>query len=164
MKEAADPVARAREICLRQLEARPRSHAELAATLARRGVDPDTAQAVLARLAEVGLVDDRAFATALISSARANRGLGRHGLVHELRRRGVDADVIAAALADQDDLDTHDEEAAARELVRRRMPAMAGLPAQVRTRRLAALLGRRGYPSDLVVRVITEEVVDGSLD
>ncbi len=163
-KEVADPAVRAREICLRQLETRPRSYAELAATLGRRGVDPDTVEAVLARLMEVGLVDDKAFATALISSARANRGLGRRGLVHELRRRGVDAEVASAALADLDTLDAHDEEAAARELVRRRMPAMDRLPIQVRARRLTALLDRRGYQSDLAVRVVAEELADGSLD
>ncbi|WP_131768251.1 regulatory protein RecX [Candidatus Protofrankia californiensis] len=163
-KEAADPTARAREICLRQLETRPRSHAELATTLGRRGVDPDTAEAVLARLIEVGLVDDKAFATALISSARANRSLGRRGLVHELRRRGVDVEVASVALADLDTLDTYDEEAAARELVRRRMPAMDRLSNQVRARRLTALLDRRGYHHDLVVRVVTEELTDGSLD
>ncbi|WP_242606037.1 regulatory protein RecX [Frankia sp. Cppng1_Ct_nod] len=149
------PTARAREICLHQLEARPRSRAELAAVLGRRGIDPETADAVLDRLVEVGLVDDAAFARALVSSARVNRGLGRRGLAQELRRRGVDPEISFVALAE---VDADDEEVTARELVRRRLPAMDDLAVHVRVRRLTALLGRRGYPFDLAVRVVTEEL------
>ncbi|WP_322747867.1 MULTISPECIES: regulatory protein RecX [unclassified Frankia] len=160
-EEGTDPVERAREICLRQLEARPRSRAELAATLDRRGVDPETAEIVLNRLVAVGLVDDKAFAAALVSSARVNRGLGRRGLAHELRRRGVDPEISSVALQA---VDGQDEEATARTLVRRRLATMDDVPAQVRARRLAALLDRRGYPSDLVMRVVTEELEGGAAD
>jgi regulatory protein len=142
-------------MCLRQLATRPRSRAELAAALDRRGVDPETAGMVLNRLAAVGLVDDAAFAAALVSSAQANRGLGRYGLAHELRRRGVDSEISSGALQA---VDAHEEEVTARTLVRRRLAAMDGLPAQARLRRLTALLDRRGYPPDLVMRVVTEEL------
>ncbi|ONH31283.1 recombination regulator RecX [Pseudofrankia asymbiotica] len=148
-----DPVGVAREICLRQLAVRARSRAELAGTLRRRGVADDVAEAVLERLTAVGLIDDDAFATAVVSSARENRGLARRGLAVELRRRGVDDDVAAAALAD---VGGADEEATARELVARRLRTMAGLDRQVQLRRLVAMLGRKGYPTELAVRVVTE--------
>ncbi|MDT3443097.1 MULTISPECIES: recombination regulator RecX [unclassified Pseudofrankia] len=148
-----DPVGVAREICLRQLAVRARSRAELAGTLRRRGVADDVAEAVLDRLTAVGLIDDDAFATAVVSSARENRGLARRGLAVELRRRGVDDDVAAAALAD---VGGADEEATARELVARRLRTMAGLDRQVQLRRLVAMLGRKGYPTELAVRVVTE--------
>jgi regulatory protein len=150
-----EPEAAAREICLRQLTARPRSRTELTGTLRRRGVTDDVAEAVLDRLAAVGLIDDDAFAAAFVASARENRGLSRRGLAVELRRRGVDDDVATAALTG---MDGEAEEAAARELAVRRQRGMAGLERQVRVRRLVAMLGRKGYPTDLAVRVVTEVV------
>jgi regulatory protein len=148
-----DPVGVAREICLRQLAVRARSRAELAGTLRRRGVADDVAETVLDRLAAVGLVDDDAFATAVVASARENRGLARRGLQVELRRRGVDDDVAAAALAE---VENADEETVARELVTRRLRTMAGLERQVQLRRLVAMLGRKGYSTELAVRVVTD--------
>jgi regulatory protein len=146
-------MAAAREICLRQLAVRARSRAELAATLRRRGVTDDVAEAVLDRLTAVGLIDDDAFAAAVVSSAYENRGLARRGLAVELRRRGVDDEVATTALAS---VDGAAEETAARDLVARRLRGMGGLEPRVQLRRLVAMLGRKGYPTDLAVRVVTE--------
>jgi regulatory protein len=60
----ADPEAVARQICLRLLSAAPRTQAQLAAALRRRGVPDDAAAAVLERFAEVKLIDDEMFARA----------------------------------------------------------------------------------------------------
>ncbi|MBL7501330.1 regulatory protein RecX [Frankia sp. CNm7] len=147
-----DPVGVAREICLRQLTVRARSRAELAATLRRRGVADDVAQETLDRLTAVGLIDDDAFAAAVISSGRENKGLARQGLAAELRRRGVDDEVAASALAGL----SGDEEATARALAARRLRTMDGLERRVQLRRLVAMLGRKGYSTDLAVRVVTD--------
>src|SRR5829696_959849 len=81
-----DPESVARAICLRLLTGQPRTRSELAAALARRGVPGEAAAAVLGRFAEVGLIDDRAFAAAWVGSRHAGRGLAR-ALAAELRRR-----------------------------------------------------------------------------
>ncbi|MCM3922171.1 recombination regulator RecX [Frankia sp. AiPs1] len=154
-----DPVVVAREICLRLLAARARSRAELATALRSRGVDDDVAATVLDRLTAVGLVDDGAFAAAFVSSARTHRGLGRQALVAELRRRGVQPDVVEVATSD---LAAHDEEEMARDLVRRRLRSMDRLPEQARVRRLLAMLMRRGYPAELAIRVVREQVGAGA--
>ena len=60
----ADPQAVARQICLRMLTTAPRTQAQLAIALRRRGVPEDAAAAVLARFAEVKLIDDAMFARA----------------------------------------------------------------------------------------------------
>jgi hypothetical protein len=52
----------AQGICLRLLTARPRSRAELADALRRRGIPDEVSEPVLDRLSEVGLVNDAAFA------------------------------------------------------------------------------------------------------
>ena len=49
-----------------------------------------------------------------------------------------------------------DELAAARELVRRRLPSMRGDDPVRRVRRLTGLLARRGYDSETVHRAIRE--------
>jgi regulatory protein len=149
----ADPVDVARAICLRQLTAAPKTRAQLAATLARRGVPDDAAIAVLDRLTDVGLVDDAAFADAWVESRGRGRGLGRRALAHELRTRGVGSDASAAAL---DRLDPEQELATARSLVARRLPGLRGLAREATARRLAGMLARKGYGPALVARVVND--------
>ena len=73
---------------------------------------------------EVGLVDDTAYAGMLVRSQQAGRGLARRALAQELRRKGVDDETAQAAL---DEVDPHDEEERARELVAKKMRSMTGL-------------------------------------
>jgi regulatory protein len=149
----ADPEAIARQICLRMLTVAPRTTAQLAAALRRRGVPEDAAAAVLARFAEVKLIDDAMFARAWVDSRHHSRGLAGRALGAELRQRGVASDDIQAALHELSpdvELDT------ARELVARRLPSTAGMPAQARMRRLVGMLARKGYGSGLAFRVVRE--------
>jgi len=57
-----DPEETARQICLRMLATAPKTRAQLAGALRRRGVPDDAATAVLDRFAEVGLIDDAGLA------------------------------------------------------------------------------------------------------
>ena len=148
-----DPEAVARLICLRQLTAAPRTRAQLAKTLRRRGVPDEAAEAVLGRFAEVGLIDDAMFANAWVESRHHGRGLGRRALAAELNRRGVDRDDIQAAVAK---LSPETELSTARALVERRLASTASLPAQTRLRRLVGMLARKGYPAGLAYRVVRE--------
>ena len=147
----ADPESVARLIGLNLLEAAPKTRAQLADAMARRGVPAEAASAVLDRFGEVGLVDDAAFAASWVQSRQRVRGLAPRALVNELRERGVAAPLIAEAVAaiDQDDV-----ESAARELVLRKARATTGLPTAVRMRRLIGMLNRKGYASDVAVRVV----------
>ena len=140
-----DPHDWARQIVLRQLTAAPRSRAQLEQALRRKECPDDVAAAVLDRMEEVGLVDDTAYAGMLVRSQQAGRGLARRALAQELRRKGVDDETAQAAL---DEVDPHDEEDRARELVAKKMRSMTGLDPVVQTRRLAGMLARKGYPSD----------------
>lgn len=150
-----DPHEWARQIVLRQLTAAPRSRAQLEQTLRRRNCPDDVAAAVLDRMSEVGLVDDEAYAGMLVRSRQAGRGLARRALAHELRAKGVDDETAAAALAA---VDPRAEEEQARRLVAKRLRTMHGLDAGVQTRRLAALLARKGYDADVAMHVVREAV------
>ena len=118
----ADPVSVARAIVLRQLTAGPRSRAQLADVLARRGVADDVAEQVLDRFEEVQLVDDGEFARQWVSSRHVGRGLARRALTHELRHRGIDDETAREAVAA---IDEDAELEAARDLVRRRLRSTA---------------------------------------
>jgi regulatory protein len=149
----ADPEQVARRICLAQLEHAPRTRAELAATLSDRGVPDDVAQAVLGRFAEVGLIDDALFAELWVASRHRGRGLARHALGQELRRKGVDDDVVREAV---EGLDPEQELATARALVQRKLRSTRGVPPEARVRRLAGVLARKGYPAGTAFRVVRE--------
>lgn len=151
----ADPESVARTIVLRKLTAAPRSRAQLEDDLARRDVPQDVATRVLDRFTEVGLVDDAAFAASWVRSRQQVRGLSRRALQHELRGKGVDDEVAAAALVQIDD---DDELAAATALVARKLAASRGLPNEVRTRRLTGMLARKGYPSGIAFRVVRDAI------
>lgn len=150
-----DPHDWARQIVLRQLTAAPRSRAQLEQALRKKDCPDEIAAAVLDRMEEVGLVDDTAYAGMLVRSQQAGRGLARRALAQELRRKGVDDETAQAAL---DEVDPHDEEDRARALVAKKMRSMSGLAPLVQTRRLAGLLARKGYPSDVSMRIVREAV------
>jgi regulatory protein len=147
----ADPEAVARTIVLTKLTAQARSRAELADALAARAVPEDVATRVLDRFEEVGLVDDAAFADSWVRSKQQTRGLSRRALAHELRRKGVDNEVIQDSL---EGIDPAAEEAAASELVERKLRSMSRLDDATRARRLTAMLARKGYPPGLSYRIV----------
>src|SRR6476619_3759315 len=105
----------ARNLCLRLLTARARTRAELEGQLAKRGYPYDVSKRVLDRLTQVGLIDDADFAEQWVRSRRANAGKGKRALAAELRTKGVDDEVITAALAD---IDAGAERQRAEQLVR----------------------------------------------
>jgi len=157
----ADPEAVARLICLRMLTTAPRTRAQLATALQRRGVPEEAAEAVLGRFADVKLIDDAMFANAWVESRHYSRGLSGRALAAELRHRGVASGEIQAAV---DRLGPEQEIATARSLVARRLAATRGQPTPVRVRRLVGALARKGYPPALAYRVAREALEQEGLD
>lgn len=152
-----DPHEVARQIVLRQLAMAPRSRSQLMGKLAERGCPPEVAEAVLDRMEQVGLVDDEEYAAMLVRSQVATRGLARRGLAHELRKKGIDAELAEQAL---EQVAPDDERDTARALVDKKLRTMSGLEKDVKTRRLAGMLARKGYPAGLAYGVIREALAD----
>jgi regulatory protein len=153
----ADPESVARQICLHLLEHAPRTRAELAAKLAQRGVPADAAQAVLGRFTEVGLIDDALFADMWVTSRHRGKGLAGRALQEELRRKGVDDETAAEAVAS---IDSEQERATARALVDRKLGSTRGLAVDARVRRLAGMLARKGYSGGMAFAVVREALAD----
>jgi regulatory protein len=147
----------ARNLCLRLLTARARTRAELEGQLAKRGYPDELSQRVLDRLAHVGLVDDVDFAEQWVRSRRVNAGKGKRALAAELRTKGVDDDVVTAALAD---IDAGAEWERAEQLVRdklRREKLGDDDDTKV-ARRLVGMLARRGYNQTMAFDVVKDEL------
>ncbi|WP_344582295.1 recombination regulator RecX [Nonomuraea roseoviolacea] len=157
----ADPEAVARAICLRLLTMAPKTRAQLAEALRKRDVPDEAARAVLDRFSELGLINDEAFAEAWVDSRHHGRGLAKRALAAELRHRGVDSETVNEAV---ERLDPDQEAETARRLVDRKLASTRNLDPQTRTRRLAGMLARKGYPSGLAFRVIKEALAEEGLE
>lgn len=111
---------------------------------------------VVARFAQAGLVDDRSFAEGRASSMR-RRGESARKIAAKLREKGVGAEIVEAALAEQDRGDAEGAEfaAACRFVQRRRIGAMRSESArlEMRERDLAAL-ARAGFSFDVARRAL----------
>ncbi|WP_308190302.1 regulatory protein RecX [Pseudonocardia sp. TRM90224] len=152
----ADPIAVAKEICLRLLTDRARTRLELEQALRRKGVPDEAATTVLERFDEVGLIDDASFAEQWVRSRHNYRGLARRAIAQELRRKGVADDIAGEALAG---VDSESEEQRARELVERKVRSLPVATAEERTRtarRLVGMLARKGYGGGIAYRVVRE--------
>jgi regulatory protein len=74
---------------------------------------------------------------------------------------GVADDTVNEAV---EELDPEQEEAAARELVAKRMAATRGLDPVKRTRRILGVLARKGYSGGLAYRLVREALEQEGID
>jgi regulatory protein len=145
----------ARALCLRLLTARARTRAELAGQLAKRGYPDDVSSRVLDRLAGVGLIDDADFAEQWVHSRLANAGKGKRALAAELHTKGVDNDVITSVLGG---INPAAERGRAEQLVQARL-RRENLDDDAKvSRRLVAMLARRGYSQTMAYDVVSVEL------
>lgn len=121
--------------------------------MASRDVPPEAAEQALDRFAELGYVDDAAFAEAWVQSRHTGKGLARRALEHELTRRGVEVETAREAVSH---VDADAERAAAAGLVRKKLPSTRSLTPDARARRLVGMLARKGYSSGLAYAVVRE--------
>lgn len=150
---------RARDYALLLLSYRARTEAEIHKRLQQKGFSPETIAAVLARFAELKLLDDERFAQEFAQD-RVNIGhRGRWRVRAELLRRGVSRERIERAL-----MTVPDEREAARQVLERCARRYAGLEPAVRRRRLYGLLARRGFSPGTIEEVMAEEEDGGGSD
>lgn len=106
----------------------------------------------MADLAARGYLDDEAYARHWVTT-RSQRGYGAARLRAELRARGVPTPMIEAALAS---VDADEPLARARDVARRRLPALRRTRPERAPMRLRDYLLRRGFAGAIVSRVVRE--------
>ncbi|GAA3312565.1 hypothetical protein GCM10020219_022690 [Nonomuraea dietziae] len=146
----ANPESVARAICLRLLTMGPKTRAQLAEALRKREV-PDEGRRRRTRSVH-GVGSDS-------TTRRSPRRGWTHGTTGEgwpgerwrpsCGTGGVDSDTVNEAV---ERVDSDQEADTARRLVERKLASTRGLDAQVRTRRLAGMLARKGYGAGLAYR------------
>lgn len=148
-------IVAARTVAMDRLAVRDRSRGELLDALARRKFAEEVALVVVDQLQSEGLVDDDRFARAWVESRGRTKGLACSVLRMELRRKGVDDEIIDTVL---DGIDPDVEREAAHRLVQRKLRSVHGLDQPVQVRRLTAMLARKGYGPQVAFDVVRAEL------
>jgi regulatory protein len=174
-RRAAAEASDVLEAAARSLSGAPRSRKSLEERLITAGYPEEHVRAAVARLVEIGLVDDERFAQALLDSRDRSRQRGDRALLQELRRRGIDDELAQRLLAQRAAGESHstepvwgatlrvveehsegaEERAARAALAKLRL---RGGDARAEVQRLAQGLARRGFPSALSWRLARERV------
>ncbi len=153
-----DPEARlqhALDLAYRHLGRRDRTVLEVRRHLEDKRVEPTSIEAAIAELCQQGYLDDAGYAQRFVEDRRTLDGWGPDRIERKLVSAGVDAELIARALATRDEAA---ELEAAVALLRRRL---AEPPADDRAReRALGLLVRRGYGLELAHDAV--RAVEGS--
>lgn len=97
-KPTRPPAVPALDSGLRYLGRRAHSSVELRRKLARKGYEPSEVDGAMARLRELGYLDDAAFARGLVR--RRSAGRGPRALAAELAAKGIDREGIDSALGE----------------------------------------------------------------
>jgi regulatory protein len=139
------------ELAYRYLNRRDRTEGEVRKLLAAKGVEDDAAQDAIETLREQGYVDDARYARLFAEDKRALEGWGAERIRGTLALRGIDRELIDAAV--QADGGAGSELERALEVLRRRFPSP---PRERRDRdRALAVLLRKGYDTELALDALT---------
>jgi regulatory protein len=177
-KAEIDDPAVVLEAAARFLEARSRSVSEVRRRLTGAGYRADLVEGAIERMTELGMLDDEAFARAWVESRDRARPRGERAIREELRRKGLDRDVIDGVLADRrmgvregtSDPDADTEPArsadtvAAERLIARHARALARVadPRQ-RRQRAYGLLARNGFDPETCREVAAGVIADDAM-
>ncbi|MBC7442546.1 MAG: RecX family transcriptional regulator [Ramlibacter sp.] len=152
-EEAAAPVfdpaagrAHAEQVLVQRLRGRSLSVSEARTVLSSTDVDGGDAEEIIERFIELQYIDEGRLADQILHSHHERKGLGRSAVQAEMRRRGLDHDLILAKLEEMPD----DETERAIEVAVKRVGQLGRLDDQTIDRRLNAFLMRKGYPSSIV--------------
>ena len=134
------------------LARRPYSVAEMRRALERKFGAGDPVRQTLARLREIGYLDDKKFAAVYASSLARNRAFGRHRVRRELRSKLVDYNVIEPAVSGAfEEIDEREllEQILSKKIKSLRLPAT---PAKINS--LCQSLMRRGFRADDIMKAV----------
>jgi regulatory protein len=142
-----DDVEKAHERALHFLSFRPRSEAEVRRNLKDGDFAPETIDAVVARLKQASLLDDRAFAQYWLENRGQFGPRSARALKVELRRKGIAADTIDESLQ----VVAHDDDEAAYQAALPKARRLARLELREFKQKLGAYLARRGFSYEVAL-------------
>jgi regulatory protein len=147
------------EAAIRFLEPRQRSIGEVRRRLTRVGYRDELVERAIARLVELGVLDDEAFARSWIESRDRARPRGERALRRELALKGIERQVADEMIGERGEADPDAEAEAAKRLLERNARVLARVPdPRARRQRAYALLVRRGFDSETALAAIGAQV------
>ena len=149
-----DERTRIREAALRLLAVRARSEGELLDRLRRKGFTGELTAVVVSDLAEVGLVDDAAFARAWADEKVRLRPIGPRRLTSELLSKRIRKELVALVV--DETFREHSELDLARRAVEKKVRVSGGVDAAKRRARLHSFLLRRGFSYEVASTILRE--------
>jgi len=135
---------------------RPRSRFEVERNLQDREFPSDIVSAVIDQLMKLGYLNDEQFARQWVASRVRSKGFGRRRLEQELRSKGISRDTIKETLSAL--FEDVPEAEVARQEADKKLRALTRFDPEVRRRRLAGFLERKGFSSE-VIRTILRTVL-----
>lgn len=144
-----DELTRAFERAYRALGTRDRTQSELRSFLERKLTAPEVIDTVIEELVAIGAIDDARYATHFTEDRRRLDAWGSERIAGDLARRGVEQELIEAALAVTG---PEDELAAAIDLLDRRF--QEPFASDKDRDRAWRLLVRRGYAPELAYSAV----------
>lgn len=151
----------AMEVAARFLGTRPRTRWELTRRLRRAGAAPEVIEATLERLAELGYVDDVAFARWWLEQRDRHAPRGRRMVEAELRQHGVPREVVETLREAEAELPPETEEARARIALERHLRGRPMPEDRPALQRLGTFLVRRGFDPQTVRRTLRRQAAEG---
>lgn len=133
------------------LSYRPRSSQEVRQNLIKRGCDHTLVEETISRLQDAGQVNDEDFARAWVENCNTFRPRSKSALRVELRRKGLDEEIVQAVLEEQ-----VDEQALAFEAARKQARRYASLEYAEFRQKLGGFLARRGFSYTTLAPVVSE--------
>lgn len=134
------------------LSQRERSKRELEERLQKRGYFSEVIQMVIHRLEELEYLNDIRFAENWTEMKLKRKPCGKKLLREELKKKGIEPETIDQIL-EKVFLDV-DEELMAKELVEKKIKGCPGLDEKILYRRLQGYLLRRGFPPEMVYKIL----------
>lgn len=147
--QAEDARERAFQQAMLFLSYRARSESEIRQNLRKHEIPEPVIEQTLVRLREDGLANDSQFASAWVENRTAFRPRSRRMMALELRRKGLDEQVVSSAMANLDD------EALAYEAAQKKAARYTDLDWNEFRKKLGDFLARRGFSYTVVAPVLT---------
>jgi regulatory protein len=137
---------------LRMLGRRELSEAQVRQRLARRGYEPGSVDAAVARLREERAIDDARVAEAIVRTQSSIRGRGRLRVLREVESAGIAAGIARRAVDDV--FDGLDPDALLEASLARRLDERQPIADDAEFRRLYRYLIGQGFEADRVIAVL----------
>lgn len=161
-EERAALLSRAMYTAIWHIERTRKTSGQIREVLRRKAFTDEYIDHTIARLIEINLLDDRAYAHDYVNSRKKSRG--DRSLRNELRTKGMPVELIEEAL--EEELSEDDQEDAALMLARKKAASIPrDLDNQKKTQRIVGTLIRRGFSPSVafgLAKQVIQELVEES--